>query len=638
MRYFIKKSKTDMIEPEEILLDKSSSEKLDDSKLEVPIKKNVFWVFFIFIFFIFLLFIARSVQFQVFGYEKYSTLAENNKTRSYPILAKRGVVYDRNMDQLVYNVPSFDLVAIPANLPKSKIKRESELRKVADKLNLDEDNFLSQFNGIGYSSLLPVLVQENIDREEALFIESRINEFEGIELKKNSIRNYKDGRYFAHILGYTGKVTENDIALNSDLSALDYIGKSSIEFVYDDILRGVNGRVVQNVDSVLRLKKEKKVKNDITGNSLVLSIDSNLQKILYDELKKEVDEIDTAKGAAAVALNPKTGEVLAMVSLPSYNNNIFSNAELKKEYSAVLKDPLEPLFNRAIAGTYSPGSALKPFIASAALQEETITERTKINDDKGYISIPNQYNPDIVYTFRDWKVGGHGITDVRKALMVSSNVFFYTIGGGYENIEGLGIKRIKKYLNLFGFGEETKIDLIGENTGLIPDPEWKQKFKGEGWYVGDTYISSIGQGNILVTPLQLAVATSVIANDGTLFKPYIVKEVIDKDQKVISSNSPKVIRDNFIDKKNLEIVKDGMIMAVESGSAIRLSRIPIKIAGKTGTAQTGREETHAWFTSFAPYDDPEIVLVIVIEDGGEGSAAAVPVAGEVYKRYFGVSQ
>ncbi len=636
MKYFIKKSRATMIEPEEILLDKRSAEKLDDSKLETPIEKKAFVILFIFILFIFGIFVARSAQFQVFKYKEYSTLAENNKTRSYPILAKRGVIYDRNMSQLVYNVPSFDLVAIPANLPKNKLKRELELKKVAVQFNLEEDKLLDKFKSVGFVSLSPVLIKESIKREEALFLESRVDEFEGVEIKKNSTRDYIDGKYFSHILGYVGKVSGNNLSSNKNLSSLDYIGKSNLELFYDDVLRGVNGRVVQYVDSVLRLKKERKVKNETVGNNLILSIDADLQRNIHDKLESQMKKIDTATGASAVALNPKTGEILALVSLPSYDNNIFSKGGSKDEYKKIIKNKNNPLFNRAISGTYPPGSAIKPFIASAGLQEKVISENTTINDI-GYIAIKNKYNPDIVYTFRDWKVGGHGIISVKDALSVSSNVFFYTVGGGYGEIEGLGIKRIKKYLNLFGFGELSGIDINGEGAGLIPDPEWKKYKKGEDWYTGDTYISAIGQGNILVTPLQLAMATAVIANDGTLFKPYLVKEIKDKDQNIILKTRPKEIRNNFIDKENIQTVKEGMRMAVAEGSARRLANLSVKIAGKTGTAQIGGDETHAWFTSFAPYDDPEIVLTILIERGGEGSAAAVPVAKEVYKEYFKIN-
>ncbi len=634
MKYFIKKSDSRMIEPEEILLDKYSAEKLDDSKLEMPIEKKNFIFLFVLIIFIFFIFLGRSVQFQVFAHDDLSALSESNKTRSYPILSKRGVVYDRNLKQLVYNVPSFDLVAIPANLPKRGIKREEELIKIAEVFSLDEKKLLNKFKNTG-ASLFPVLIKENVKREEALFIETRVDEFKGIELKKNSVRNYKNGEYFSHIFGYTGKVSENNLLRNKNLSSLDYIGKSGLEFVYDDVLRGVNGRMVQYVDSVLRIKKERKVKDDISGNNLVLSIDSGLQEKLYKEILKKIGEIDGAEGAAAVALDPNNGEILAMVSLPSYDNNIFSSEEKRKEYKSIAENPLNPFFNRPISGVYPPGSALKPFIASAALQEGTITKNTKINDI-GYISIPNIYNPEIVYTFRDWKVGGHGIVDVKKALAVSSNVFFYTIGGGYGGIEGLGIDRIKKYLNLFGFGLLTNIDLNGEDPGFIPDKEWKKNNKGEGWFVGDTYNSAIGQGNILVTPLQLASATAAIANGGRLFEPKIVKSITDKDGNIIRSERKIIARDNFIDLENLKTVREGMRMAVTEGSARRLKNFPVPIAGKTGTAQIGGDDTHAWFTSFAPYDDPKIVLTILIEKGGEGSAASVPVAKEVYKYYFGI--
>lgn len=625
-----------MIEPEEILLDRNSSEKLDDSKLEMPIKKSNFLFLFIFIVLVFFVFIGRSVQFQVFAHDNFSALSESNKTRSYPILSKRGVVYDRDLEQLVYNVPSFDLVAIPANLPKKSLDKEKELIKIADAFNLDKNELLDRFKNVG-RTLFPVLIKENVKREEALFIETRVDEFAGIELKKNSVRSYKDGQYFSHVLGYTGKVSENDLMSNKNLSSLDYIGKSGLELVYDDLLRGVNGRMVQDVDSVLRLKKERKVKDDIPGNNLVLAIDAGLQEEIYKDLSKELKDLKGEDGAAAVALNPNTGEILAMVSLPSYDNNIFSSGESRKQYKELIKDPLNPFFNRPVSGSYPPGSSLKPFIASGALQEGTITKNTKINDI-GYISIQNVYDPNIFYTFHDWKSGGHGIVDVKKALAVSSNVFFYTVGGGYGDIEGLGIDRIKKYLNLFGFGSLTNIDINGEDAGLIPDKEWKKYNKGEDWYIGDTYNSAIGQGNILVTPLQLALATASVANGGKLLEPHIVNSIVDKDGNVIRAQGKKVVRDDFIDLKHLKTVREGMRMAVTEGSSIRLKDLPVEIAGKTGTAQIGGDDTHAWFTSFAPYDKPEIVLTILIEKGGEGSAAAVPVAKEVYKYYFGLNE
>ncbi|MEK7452664.1 MAG: penicillin-binding protein 2 [Patescibacteria group bacterium] len=638
MKYFIKKSQSEMIEPEEILLDRHSSEKLDDSKMEVPINKKIFILFFILILFLFGIFIMRSIELQLFKYNEYSGLAENNKTRSYPILANRGIIYDRNMNQLVYNVPSFDLVVIPANLPKNKLEREQELIKVSEQFGIGKEDMLNKFKKVDAVSLSPILIKENIQREDALFIESHIDQFEGVELKKNSTRDYKDGKYFSHILGYTGKISVDDLFLNKNLSSIDYIGKSGVEFVYDNILRGINGRVIQYVNSISRLKKERKIRDDVVGNNIVLSIDADLQRIIYDELSNQLAINPTADGAAAVAVDPKTGEILALVSLPSYDNNIFSKGGLRSEYKKMIEDEKKPLFNRVVSGTYSPGSAIKPFIASAGLEENIITENTKIHDTIGYISIQNQYNPEIVYTFKDWKAGGHGIISIRDALAVSSNVFFYTIGGGYGDVVGLGMSRIKKYLNLFGFGDILGINLNGERAGIIPDPEWKQRIKDEDWYIGDTYNSSIGQGDVLVTPLQIAMATSAIANNGTLFEPHLVKEIIDKDQNVISKIYSKEMRSGFIKKENLQTVREGMRMTVTEGSAKRLSDLPVVIAGKTGTAQVSGDNTNAWFTSFAPYEDPNIVLTILIERGGEGSASAVPVAREIYKKYFKINE
>ncbi len=637
MNYFIKRSTKQVIEPEEILLDRKSAENLDDSKLEIPIKSRSFFVFLFFIAFVFFVFLGRAFQMQVFEYENYSALAKNNKTRSYPVLSQRGVVYDRNMEQLVFNKPSIDLIAVPANLPKSYSERVSAIKLLAEELSLDQNEILNKIESASPDSIYPIVLKENIKREEALFVEANLNRFSGISLKKNSIRDYKDGKFFSHIIGYTGKVSSAEMKQNRSLSSLDYIGKSGIEFVYDDVLRGENGLVVQYVDSISRLKKEKKVKDEVSGNSIVLSIDSKLQKIIYEKLENQVKKTKTAEGAAAVAMDPNSGEILAFVSIPSYDNNIFSDPNLKSSYKKTISNPLNPLFNRVISGMYSPGSSIKPFVASAALEEKVIAESTKIDDTVGYISIRNKYNPDIVYTFRDWKVGGHGIIDVKEALAVSSNVFFYTIGGGYDKINGLGIEKLKKYLNLFGFGSPTGIDLTGEKQGLIPDPKWKLQNKKEEWYTGDTYISSIGQGNVLVTPLQLTVAMSAIANGGTLFKPYLLKKIIDKDKKVIFENKPKKIRSGFIKKDNIATVKKGLRMAVTEGSARRLADLPIKIAGKTGTAQIGDGKSHAWFVSFAPYNDPQIVLTILVEKGGEGSATAVPVAKEVYKEYFNLN-
>ena len=634
MDYFIKKSDGEIINPEEILLDKLSAEKADTSKFEVPIKKRNFSVLFVGAILILALFAARAWSMQITRGDFYASLAKNNKTRSYPIAAHRGVIYDRNMTPLLANVPSLDLAVVPADLSKNKEERERMIVSLAKAIRVPDTVLLERFSKISLAEVMPVLIKENIDRDLALSLETRLSDFSGITIKKNAVRQYSDGSYFSHILGYVGRVSEADLKSGADFSTMDYVGKSGVEQTYDTGLRGLNGAVEMEIDSISRLKKEKKTREEISGSNVVLTIDAGLQKKIAESLVFQLENTPSATGAAAVALNPKTGAILALVSLPSYDNNIFSTSASMEAYSDLERDPQRPFFNRALTGQYPSGSSIKPFVAVAALEEKTITKNTTIVST-GAISIINQYNPDIVYTFRDWKEGGHGATNVVKAIAESVNTFFYTIGGGHGDIEGLGSARIKRYLNLFGFGGKTSVDLPGEKEGLVPDREWKEKTLKENWVLGDTYNFSIGQGNLLVTPLQLAVGYAALANGGTLLKPRIVEKIIDKDKKVLYEAQSEKIRDNFISGKNLEIARMGMREAVLSGSARRLADLSVAVAGKTGTAQApGSADSHAWFASFAPYDNPEIVLVILVEHGGEGSQTAAPVAREVYQWYF----
>jgi len=324
-----------------------------------------------------------------------------------------------------------------------------------------------------------------------------------------------------------------------------------------------------------------------------------------------------------------------MVSVPGFDNNLFSGGISKIQYEKIVSDPLNPFFNRAVSGTYPTGSTIKPLIASAALEEHIIDPDKELLTH-GYIEIPNEYDPEIVYRFAD--NADHGLVDMRDALAVSSNVYFYTIGGGYEDQQGLGPTRIKDYLLKFGWGAETGIDLPGEVRGLIPDPAWKKKAKGEGWWDGDTYLFSIGQGNVLATPLQVVSSFAAIANGGTLYTPRMVKEIITKEApKTIPS---QVAKADIIAPDNIEVVRDGMRQAVKWGSSLLLNSLPVSSAAKTGTAQTGRKDEdgkdylYSWVSVFAPYENPEIVLTVMVEDAKEGSLAVLPVAQEVLQWYF----
>ncbi|MFC1629889.1 penicillin-binding transpeptidase domain-containing protein, partial [Patescibacteria group bacterium] len=298
----------------------------------------------------------------------------------------------------------------------------------------------------------------------------------------------------------------------------------------------------------------------------------------------------------------------------------------------LLNNDQQPLFNRAIAGLYPTGSTIKPLIASAALQEKIIKPQKELHCQGG-IMIPHRYDPDIIYSFKDWKT--HGFTDTRKAIAESCNVYFYTIGGGYGNQEGLGPNKIKKYLEFFGWAETTDIDLPGEAKGSIPNPAWKKENKGENWWDGDTYNLSIGQGDILVTPLQVTAAFSAVVNGGYLLEPQVVQKIVDSEKNLVETKQIQIVRENFIDFENLKIIREGMRGTVTYGTATLLNSLPVEAAAKTGTAQSSKPDYfHNWITVFAPYDDPQIVLTIVIEDVKELQALPIPLAKEILNWYF----
>ncbi len=626
LRKIFKKHRVE-IDPEEILLDKETA-----AKLEIPIKKEGIFIIFVIAIMILILFLTRAFWLQIWQGDYYAMKASKNSVRFYYNQAPRGIIYDRNGEILTTNEPNFTLMVIPADLPKGDALN-LWIKKVTKLLKKNEPEISDFISGLDKSSTQPVSFDPPLNQAFLVEIEANLPEVPALFINKETRRQYKDGIYFSQFLGYTGKISSEELKTRTNYLSTDFIGRSGLEAEYEEDLRGQPNKIAILVDSDNKILNTVIAKESRSGNNLTISIDSDLQKLLTDVLKNKIAETNSS-GAAAVVLDARSGEILALVSLPSFDNNVFTNNLSGKNYQTIIKNQNWSEFNRAIGGIYPSGSTIKPFIAAAALEENIISPETKIDDTLGYIQIPNQYNPDIIYTYRDWKA--HGWVDLRKAIAWSANVYFYQIGGGYKNIQGLGIERIKKYLNIFGFGSLLGIDLPGESEGLTPDPIWKKTNKNEDWYTGDTYNVSIGQGDVLVTPLQMAAAIAAIANDGTLWQPKIVSKITDSDGKIVKEFKPKIIRDNIMDKNNLQIVREGMREAVTEGSAYFLKDLPIKVAGKTGTAQVTNtfKKTNAWFTGFAPYDNPSITLAIVIEGAGEGSTAAVPVAKEVFQWYY----
>jgi penicillin-binding protein 2 len=627
-RLSLNKTSWRSLEPEEVFLDARRDQR---QKIEEPIKKRSLIIFYSVIVFFLLVLGAEAGWLQLLKGAIYAKQAEKNRIRAIPIFAPRGIIYDRNGKQLVYNVPVFNLVATPAYLPKDTNNRQLIISKVAGIFGNDAGKMNEVLAKHDSFSFEPVILAEDIDREKVLLWDEAGQEFSGINLEKNLRREYVDGLNFSHILGYVGRMDKKESEANPNYFLTETLGKSGLELQYQNILRTSPGRQEVEVNARGEIKKIGIISESTDVESLVLSLDAGLQKKLADEISGALKRTGGTK-AAALALDPRDGKILALLSFPTFDNNALAKGISQEEYDQLFNKDDQPLFNRAVSGQYPPGSTIKPFFGVAALQEGVVKPNTTINDS-GAIIIPNPYSSDIVYTFPDWKT--HGPVNIFSAIAESCDIYFYTIGGGFGDFKGLGIDRLEKYLKLFGFGGTTGIDLPNEKTGFVPSAQWKKDAKKEDWYIGDTYHLSIGQGDLTVTPLQMAGLTAAIANNGTVWQPQIVDKIIDSAKNIIKDIEPVGQKISFISEENFGIIHEAMRQTILSGSAQYLKDLPIEAAGKTGTAQTSiGKPNNSWFTVFAPYKNPEIVLVILVEGGGEGSSTAVPIAKEVLEWYF----
>lgn len=590
------------------------------SRLDMPFRrKNIYFLFVITGIF-FLIFFVRIFYLTVVKGEHYSEVSRGNFIRTMPIEAPRGKIFDRKNRQLVFNIPSTDLVIrVGGDIIQKEISEYLELSSLFD---LPEEVIRTKIEYAKKTSYSEVLLKENISREEILRFSERESEFPGISLKTTVARRYEESAIFSHIIGYENSLTIEDVPSYPHYLLTDSLGRQGLEKEYETFLRGKHGARRVEVDALGRVRREISSQAPISGSDLILSIDGDLQKILFESMKEELEKNDLSRGAA-VAMDPRNGEILALVSFPSYDNNIFSDRN-NSLYSLISNDVHQPLFNRVVSGKYPPASTIKPMLAVGALSEGVVNEATQI-ESRGGISLGSTF-------FGDWKA--HGFTDIRRAIAVSSDVYFYSIGGGYGNIQGMGMDTMKKYENLFSFGEKVGIDLPGETAGLVPDPLWKEEVIGEKWYIGNTYHASIGQGYMQSTPLQVAVATSIIANKGFRYDPKIVSHVRSSDGSILHRTEHNK-RSLPIEKKIFDIVGEGMRQTVTEGTAMALNDLSVEVAGKTGTAEYGvKEKTHGWFTSFAPYQNPEIVLTVLIESQENDGYHAVPITKKVYEFYF----
>lgn len=560
--------------------------------------------------------LGRAFWMQVVERQSYVAQAEENRLRREVIPAKRGIVRDRNGVVLAENVPSFDLQIIPWYLPQDEETREELLANVGREIGLS----LSDIHAAIASSTDPaqrLTLARDVEYERAISLQILIGDDRALHVVTGNKRRYPlDGevRSLSHVLGYVGTISREELERTGGrYRQTDVIGKTGVEASYEATLRGEPGERVHEVDALNRITSLVADRAPVDGTDVTLTIDARLQRAAETALKTQLERSKLTRGAV-VAMDPRDGSILAAVSWPAYDGNLFSGAVSSTAYAALLANEDHPLLPRAWAGVYPSGSTVKPVIAAAALAEGVITPNTTVQSVGG-IRIGSSFFP-------DWKAGGHGPTNVRRAIAWSVNTFFYHIGGGYQSFIGLGVDRLAEWMRRFGLGSKTGLDVPGENAGFVPTKEWKEEAKHERWYIGDTYNLSIGQGDLLVTPLQVASFTAAVANGGTRVRPHVVRGAAATDTSSVAPSDA------------VRTVQLGMRDTVVYGSGRALANMPFPVAGKTGTAQWRNDRpNHAWFTSFAPSDRPEIVVTVLIEEGGEGSSVAVPVAREVLQAW-----
>ena len=558
--------------------------------------------------------------------------SEQNRVRKISLADYRGKIKDRHGNVIVNVRPSFSLYVTPEdadNLSES-------LEFLSGLIEINKDKLRSDIRRS--PSFKNVLIKRDISRREVAYIEENKMLLPGIRIKIEPIRNYTHKNFASHVLGYLGEVSKSELKISkfSRYELGDMVGKNGLEKIYESQLRGKKGFKEVEVDVSGRELKVLRKFSPKTGNSLVLTLDSRVQSKL-ETLMDEVLGENSVEGSAVV-MKVQSGEIIAMVSKPSFDPNSFATGISTKQWSGLVLDEKNPLQNRTIDGQYPPASTYKVVTAYAALAEKIIKPESTIFCP-GHFRLGKR-------DYRCWKKRGHGDMNLHDALVQSCDVYFYTLG------HRLGINNLAKYATKLGLGELTGIVLKGEKSGLVPSKQWKKKFKNEPWYPGETISASIGQGYNLVTPLQSARMISTIASGGLLVRPYLVKRIEDYDGRLIQEFFPEVIKKIKIEPEVLRNIKEGLRGVVHEahGTGRRARLKNVIVAGKTGTAQVvamkdsdeidPEEETpyshrdHAWFVAFAPYENPEVAVSVIIEHGGHGGATAAPIAGGILKTYF----
>ncbi len=574
---------------------------------------------------LFVLLLLRLWYLQVIKVDDYRAMSENNRLRFIPVAASRGALMDRNSTVMVNNRPAFSLSIIPQEIKDV----DAVLDRLASLLKLDRTEIGERWEkSKGRARYYPVVIAVNISQEQVEIVEENRLRLPGVEISMKPVREYLFKNSAAHLVGYIAEISDKELDVDqyADYNPGDYVGKNGIEKAWEHELHGKDGGRQLEVDSrgrVLRVLAESK---STVGNSLMLTIDSRLQR--------EAEQAFGSQAGAAVVMDVNNGEVLAFVSSPTFDPSLFAGRIPVDVWKGYLEDRRRPLENKALSGQYPPGSTFKMITALAGLEAGVINESSSVHCDGAYEFGGSK--------FRCWSKSGHGGVNLRKSLKESCDVYYYQLG------EKLGVDRIAAIAERFMLGRELGIGLQNEKKGLIPTVAWKLKRFGKKWFPGETLPVAIGQGYVLMTPIQLASMVSTIANEGTVYRPHLVKKVVDPDGKTIREFTPEVLGTTGIAPASFKKVKQGMFAVVNDagGTGANARLWDVKVAGKTGTSQVVKlgedrkkavayqHKDHGLFVAFAPYDKPEIAVAVVVEHGGGGGAVAAPIAGRILRSYF----
>ncbi|MBL4659794.1 MAG: penicillin-binding protein 2 [Alcanivoracaceae bacterium] len=564
---------------------------------------------------------SRFFYLQIIQHKVLLSNSEKNRIKTTSLPPARGFIYDRNGKLLVDNLPTYRLQVIPEKV--DSLKKQLSAIQLFIKINDDDitDILNKEKNNRPFK---PIIIKAKLTEKELSAFIARKHAFIGFDAQPYLIRHYKYTDILAHVVGYVGRINDEDTKRldKKRYSGTEYTGKRGLEKFHEKTLHGQPGSLIVETNAKGRVLNAIEQNLPVSGQDITLTIDIDLQKVAYDALGDLTGSV--------IAINPKNGEILAMISKPGFDPNDFVNGISQLKYSRLINSDEKPLFNRSIKGGYEPGSTIKPYMALAGLYNNVIDLNFSMFS-KGYFQLKKQDRK-----YHDWKKGGHGRVNIKQSLTQSVNTFYYSLA------LNLGIDRIHDFLSQFRFGELSNIELLGEMRGLLPSREWKKANKGTIWFPGETVITGIGQGFLVSTPIQLATSLSILANKGKYIKPHLIKK-----EAVIAQNLALDILPEYWD-----IVHDGMIGVVHDikGTARSIKSADYLIAGKSGTSQVyGKKEedvynkniqtpkhlrNHALFIAFAPADDPEIAVVVVAEHGASGSRTAAPIAGKVIEKYM----